>query len=108
MNIYRKFISAASVLLMILFFLSCGGSEISGVFIPKGKSRVQSIEFKHGNARFTDSFLEIKQGRMEFDVKGDLVRIKDPIIGYLLFKIIDADTLACEIPGMSGLYVRQK
>jgi len=81
---------------------------VSGTFLPKEKNRIKSIEFKDGNARFTDSLLGIKQGRMEFDVKGDLIKIKHPFSGLLLFKIIDADTLKCEIPGMSGFYTRQK
>ena len=104
----NKTVTSAVLLLMIIIFFSCGGKDISGVFIPKVKTRVKSIEFREGNARFTDSFLEIKQGCMEFDVRGDKIIIKDPFTGPMVFKIIDTDTIKCEIPGLSGLYIRQK
>jgi len=108
MKVYKTVLSAATAFFLTLPILSCGGSEVSGTFIPKEKNRIRSIEFRDGNARVTDSFLGIKQGCMEFDVKGDLIKIKHPFSGSLVFKIIDANTLSCEIPGMSGFYIRQK
>lgn len=103
---YKFFLSLTVILALQSF--ACGGPGLSGVFVPREKNRVTSVEFKDGSARFTDSFLGIKQGRMEFTVKGDTVKINDPFTGTLIFKIIDADTLFCEIKGMSGLFVRQK
>ncbi len=108
MNIYITFSKTAFLFYMILILCSCGNSDVTGVFVPKEKSRVKSVEFADGSARFTDSFLELKQGRMDFEVKGDLICINDPIVGPMIFRIIDADTLRCEISGMSGLYIRKK
>ena len=93
---------------MIITLSSCGNSSITGVFVPKEKSRIKSVEFADGSARFTHAFLEIKQGRMDVDVEGNIIRVNDPLIGPMIFRIIDADTLSCEISGMSGLYIRQK
>jgi len=108
MNRYkiRIFTTFLSVLAMMLF--SCGDPGLSGIFIPKGKSRISAVEFKDGVARFTDSFLGIKQGCMDFKVKEDKVEIKHPFTGSIIFKIVDNDTLKCEIPGMNGFYLRQK
>jgi hypothetical protein len=108
MNINRAVLTAAAILFTALILFSCGNSGVTGVFVPKGKSRIKSVEFADGSARFTDAFLEIKQGRMKVDVKRDIISINDPIIGPMIFRIIDADTLRCEISGMSGLYIRQK
>jgi len=108
MNIKNNILYVSMVLLTALWFCSCGNSAVTGVFVPKEKSRVKSVEFVDGSARFTDSFLELKQGRMDFEVKGDLICINDPIVGPMIFRILDADTLRCEISGMSGLYIRQK
>lgn len=99
---------AAILLSFTLLLFSCGRAELSGTFIPKGKSRVASIEFKDGNARFTDSFLGIKQGCMEFYINDGLVNIKHPVTGIMVFKIVDADTLLCDVPGMHGVYTRLK
>jgi hypothetical protein len=108
MSLYKT-VFKIGVLISLIFTLSyCGNSPVSGVFVPKGKSRVKSVEFADGSARFTDAFLEIKQGRMEVYVKGNIISVNDPLIGPMMFRIIDADTLSCEISGMSGLYIRQK
>ncbi len=107
MRLLKKIITVVPFTLTMIFF-SCGKAELSGTFIPKEKNRVASVEFKDGNARFTDSFLGIKQGCMEFSVKGRLVCIKHPVTGILIFKIIDSDTLMCEMPGMYGFYTRLK
>ena len=106
--IINKTILSAVTVFLTLTISACGGSDISGVFIPKEKNRIKSIEFKDGNARLTDSFLELKQGCMEFNVKGDMITINHPFTGSMIFRIIDADTLKCEIHGISGFYIRQK
>jgi hypothetical protein len=108
MNTYKIFVSAAFILLLTISLSSCGGPDISGVYIPKEKHQIKSIEFKDGNARFTDSILGIKQGRMEFKVSGNMIDIRHPFSGSMIFNIIDSDTLKCDIPGMSGFYIRQK
>jgi hypothetical protein len=108
MNKYRTVLIIALLIFAAQIFFSCGNSAVTGVFVPEEKSRIKSVEFADGSARFTDAFLEIKQGRMEVDVKGDIIRVNDPLIGPMIFRIIDADTLRCEISGMSGLYIRQK
>ncbi len=108
MAIYKTAFKIAALISLILTLSYCGNSVVAGVFVPKDKSRIKSVEFAHGSARFTDAFLGIKQGRMKVDVKGDIISINDPIIGPMIFRIIDADTLSCKISGMSGLYIRQK
>lgn len=99
---------AVLILLIAFISISCGNSKPAGIYVPKEKKRIQAIEFKDGKARFTDSYLGIKQGCMDFQVKGSRLSIIHPFSGEMIFTIIDSDTIMSEIPGMNGLFIRQR